>query len=161
MGALCVCANDTDRLKNLSSEERGNIGGDKIHKSNYIGRLFTLSRVEKVNGSTDLDFKAPTGQYSHFYVSAKIVQQDKGPELLVPKTSEDGGIILGPNCKIDLRMYIVQKLFVDDKVVLRVRLEIEGSTRGSCDQIAQLQVLSKIGVGMTQVYKELPVYGHT
>jgi len=55
-----------------------------------------------------LNFKAPIGPYSHFYSSARIMQQEEGPESLIPKTSEDGAIVLGPNCKIDLRMYVVQ-----------------------------------------------------
>ena len=72
MGAVCVCGEDMDALSHLSSEERANVGSDKLKKANYIGSLYTLYMLESSADPQQVNFKPPTGFYPHFHTMAKV-----------------------------------------------------------------------------------------
>mmetsp|Transcript_35512 Transcript_35512/g.43500 ORF Transcript_35512/g.43500 Transcript_35512/m.43500 type:complete len:89 (+) Transcript_35512:316-582(+) len=70
--------------------------------------------------------------------------------------------MLGPNLKIQLEMCLVQEMFLreEDKVALRIRLEIERPS-GDMNPAANLQVISRHGRAFNGVVPKYVVNGNS
>ena len=128
MGAICLCGgskeNEIAALTHLSLEERANVGGDKIKKQGYTGPLQTMNSIMLAeDGSGNLIFP-PSGPYCHFSSESRIDQVSENQEQPAAVVS-NGTIVLDRNLKIDLGLYIVDSIFINENVLLRVRLFIE------------------------------------
>lgn len=83
---------------------------------------------------------------------------DDGTSVPTP----NGNIVLIPNYKIELGMFLIDDLFVNDQVTLHVRLELEESQLTNLEQFATITVSSRrTGTKFTEVYNNIPVFAHS
>ena len=152
MGAIC-CANDDTgdnlALKSLAQDEQANAMGDAIKAKNYVGNLMLLRQAHPMIGSvTDVVYDAATGPFAKYSKVISSCRVRKTASDIPGRPSMSGGaVLLGPNLKLELTMYIVQQIFLkqNDGVTFRVRLEIEIPSDKSYSKVAELDIFSKIG----------------
>ena len=80
---------------------------------------------------------------------------------MIPTVSKSGNTVLGPNLKLMIEMSLVESVFLeeDDRVALRIRLEIEKPAPGSYNPAAYLQVVSRHGRNFHNILPRYVVNG--
>lgn len=165
MGAVCTCAEEGSidlATGKLSANERSTVAGGRIKESNYTGVLFCLQRTSAFDpASRSVAFLEPIGQYTDLFSYCRIVQQDPKSRPNELPYIEGGKAVLAPNLKIQLEMCLVQEIFLreEDKVALRIRLEIERPA-GDYNPAANLQVISRHGRAFNGVVPKYVVNGN-
>lgn len=163
MGGICGCANDAnlEAMKGLAMEQKANIGADRIKKEKYTGPLFTLSEIDTESIISDKIFAAPNGPFVHFFTNAKITSPSSGTPDMVSVESRNKTIIMAPNTQMELSMYVVEGIFPDEDVVLRVRLELEPIKANDYAVAAELTYEAKATGGSSSNFRPVKVYKDT
>ena len=165
MGAVCTCGEEGSidlATSKLSMNERSTVAGGRIKESNYSGVLFCLQRLSAYDpASRSVAFMDPVGQYTELFSYCRIVQQDSKDRANLLPYIDGGKAVLGPNLKIQLEMCLVQDIFLreEDKVALRIRLEIERPA-ADCNPAANLQVILRHGRAFNGVVPKYVVNGN-
>ena len=96
-----------------------------------------------------ISFIEASGEHTEILSDCRITQvNSKERPADVPYMSDDGKVVLAGNLKIQLEMCLVQDLFlhVEDKVSLRIRLDIDRpSALGDYNPAARLKMISRHG----------------
>ena len=161
MGGVCTCSKEGEALATLDPEDKGLVAGDKIGRATYVGELYKHDIVEQVKGAGVLHFAEPTGDYADVKTVSKFSQISSLPTDPKPRTSSKGSAVLRSNLQFELGMFLPKKVFHNQRIALRVRLEINGAKDTETKQLAALQVKSMVSGKDVEIYKAMPVYGFT
>ena len=111
--------------------------------------LFEMDQLSPIDPQTkSISFVNAEGRYLSLFKDCKIIQVDTKERANEVPYLTDEMAMLAPNLKIQLEMCLVQDLFlkVEDKVALRIRIEIERpSTADDYNPVAHLKIISRQG----------------
>ena len=108
MGGVCACSDGQQDTAMAARpiEDRANIAGMRLFNENHVGDLYSMvnSKVDAANAN--VIYGQAVGTYKDFAKEC-VCKQQEDDEPGKPSIA-NGKVLLGPNCKLEVAMYLVQ-----------------------------------------------------